>query len=62
MRNRDSKKRKMELRPQVPAEEAWLYGSPKALFGILEGIEQADRGQLSEQNLDLSQFKEEDLD
>ena len=28
----------------VPAREAWLYKNPKALAGLLEGLEQARRG------------------
>ena len=50
----------LEPMAEVPAWEAWLYNSPKALASVLEGIEQADKGQLSKLDLDLSQFEEED--
>lgn|GEM_PF-576755 len=58
--HREGEKIILEPMTEVPTREAWLYQNPEAISSLLEGIKQADEGNIKPLNLDLSQFDEED--
>lgn len=46
----------LEPMAEIPAREAWLYQNPKALASVLEGLKQAEKGKVSELNIDYAEF------
>lgn len=50
----------LEPMAEVPAREAWLYRNPQALASVLEGLKQAEEGNVSELNIDYSEFLEDE--